>query len=206
MARLSLKEAVDWLTANGYEFGDKRQVGFKYYIKKDDKEICFETGSKIVAFVKRNIEDNSFNKDKEVQKLNNLKDLLEEVEFKMGEVKYNSSLRELYNKQRRLEKDIKEQEAYIEFEGKIYTPNRIHQILRDAGYEVVKSETTRVRGWHNYYGDYTLDTGYENRKFFHLSFNGNKEKKRNEILAVLQKHNIDVTVDGEELVICRRVV
>jgi hypothetical protein len=45
--------------------------------------------------------------------------------------------------------------------SKPLTAARIHAILRKAGFERSKKETTRVRGWYHYTQGYTLEPSYQ---------------------------------------------
>lgn len=170
--RLSFKDAVDWLTQQGYEFGEKKDPKFKYYIKKEDQEVLFENGTKLVQWVREQSGQGikSFNKEtaeaelveleKELKKYNDMK--LATKDHMMWQ-RYNSKAKELEIK-------VNELKLQIEADGKVLSPNRLRQVLKDAGYENEESYTTAVKGWHEYSGDFKVTVYWEDRRYLDVTF------------------------------------
>lgn len=183
MARLSLKEAEEYLGKNGWKFEGRDAEGHKSF-SKDGEVKGFSSGREIVSFVKEMMEGEKFNLAVEEGILDRLNSRLEEVKRKRDS-EFESVRREAFKEYQDLERSIKEQKVVIKSSGrKIVTVQRVRNILKKAGYENLHEETTRVRGWHNYYGHYQalLSDDHEEIKVY---VRDNRPSLRDDMMKVL---------------------
>lgn len=213
MARLSFKDAVEWLTANGYEFGDKKDLNFRYYIKKDEEETLFENGTKIVQFVRGQMGQGTevFNKEQAEQELQNLEKELKKYEDMQIATKDKYLSQRYFREQEKLKKKIEEQKVYIEAEGNLLTPNRLRQVLKDAGLENKETFTTAVKGWHEYSGDFSVEVYWKDRRYLdvtpvfyrHMTEVANN-RKRDKIVKAIEEAGYSVVENNYNQVLVDR--
>lgn len=138
MSRLSLEDAVKRLEEEGYQ-----RQGKSYKFVKDKDKLEFGTGRELVKFVRD--QKRPFDEAEAMKEL-------ELMEKRFEEIKDDNRQ---WKERDRLKKEIDEKRIEIKAKGKVLTANRVRQVLKDAGFKVVKSQTTRVKGWHEYSGDFT---------------------------------------------------
>lgn len=144
MGRLSLEDAVKRLEEEGYQ-----RQGKSYKFVRDNDKLEFGTGRELVKYVRD--QKKLFDEAEAMREL-------ELMEKRFEEIKDDNSQ---WKERERLKKEIDEKRVEIKAKGKVLTANRVRQVLKDAGFKVIKSQTTRVKGWHDYFGDFTATISWQ---------------------------------------------
>lgn len=136
MKRISHDE-VKWdLLKRGYSVCENEVTGKGVHKK-------FDTKRAMVAWYRKNFIE--WDRDIAIQARLNIQEALGAVDILKDRQAHDE-----------LEARAKNLDLMIASEGHPVTRERVIQVLKKAGYECGKYETTRVRGWHEYNGDFKV--------------------------------------------------
>lgn len=210
MARLSFDGAKSWLEENGYTFEWKRQAEKQYRVSRGAEVISFETKTEVTKWV-RELQQNTF--DEEAAKME-----LEELEKKRDHYKEQSETLEdnrarmySFGEYRKLVKVIEEKKVLIRAKGKLLSVNRVQQILKSKGFDIEKSDTTAVRGWHNHYGDFRAQVDFMDRTKIDIFIRTGRydkqaavDRKRGEMVKALREAGLNIIYEqGKDITVAR---